>query len=391
MKIGYILNSTLPLGGASKAFRNLLEQLMLKGITPFVVLPDNHGLYNELQNKHIPTLVVCYRNNTYPYLRSPKDYLLFLPRLIARMILNYKAVKHVTEWFANNKVELIHTNVGVVNIGYKAAKKLQLPHIYHLREYGDLDFGMHYFPCKSVLYRQLEQKDSYSICITKAIQQYHKQQGKTSSIVIYDGIFAQKESMPRVEKKSFFLFAGRIEPAKDALFLLQAYAEYFRKSTNPLPLHLAGATNRPDYLSELKRLIANEKLDKHVLFLGERKDLPSLMQHAQAIIIPSHSEGFGFCMPEAMFNGCLAIGRNTAGTKEQMDNGFEMMQGKDIALRFDTQSQLVQLLLEVEQQRPAFQPVVDRAFCVVNKLYTTEESAKNVYSFYKTVLNETAD
>lgn len=391
MKIGYILNSTLPLGGASKAFRNLLEQLMLKGVTPFVVLPDQNGLYIELQNKHIQNLVVSFRHNTYPYLRSPKDYLLFLPRLIARQVLNRKAVKHVTEWFATNQVQLIHTNVGIADIGYKASRKLQLPHIYHLREYGDLDFGMHYFPCKSVLYRQLDCKNSYSICITKAIQKYHQQQGKTSSRVIYDGIFAQKESMPTAEKEPFFLFAGRIEPAKDALFLLQAYAEYFKKSTNPLPLHLAGATDRPDYLSELKRLIASENIDKHVFFLGERKDMPSLMQHAQAIIIPSHSEGFGFCMPEAMFNGCLALGRNTAGTKEQMENGCEMMQGKDIALRFDTQSQLAQLLLEVEQHRPAFQPVVDRAFCVVNKLYTTEESAKKVYSFYQTILNETVD
>lgn len=391
MKIGYILNSTLPLGGASKAFRNLLEQLMLKGVTPFVVLPNNQGLYNELQNKQIPTLVVSFRHNTYPYLHSPKDYLLFLPRLIARLILNHKAVKQVTEWFSTNQVQLIHTNVGVVNIGYKAAKKLQLPHIYHLREYGDLDFGMYYIPCKSVLYRQLEHKGSYSICITKAIQRYHQQQGKPSSRVIYDGIFAQKESMPEAGKKSFFLFAGRIEPAKDALFLLQAYAEYFRKSTNPLPLHLAGATDWPDYLGELKRLIAKNKLDKHILFLGERKDLPLLMQHAQAIIIPSHSEGFGFCMPEAMFNGCLAIGRDTAGTKEQMDNGFKMMQGKDIALRFNNQSQLAQLLLEVEQHRPALQPVVDRAFYVVNKLYTTEVCAKRVYQFYQTILNETVN
>ena len=66
------------------------------------------------------------------------------------------------------------------------------------------------------------------------------------------------------------------------------------------------------------------------------------MRQAKAIIIPSHNEGFGRCMPEAMFNGCLCIGHDTGGTKEQMDNGTEAT-GEDIALRYQTEDQLTDI------------------------------------------------
>lgn len=40
-----------------------------------------------------------------------------------------------------------------------------------------------------------------------------------------------------------------------------------------------------------------------------------------ALIVPSPFEAFGLITAEAMFNKCLVIGRDTAGTKEQFDNG----------------------------------------------------------------------
>ena len=45
------------------------------------------------------------------------------------------------------------------------------------------------------------------------------------------------------------------------------------------------------------------------------------MSKALALFVPSSFEGFGFITVEAMFCGCLVIGRNTGGTKEQFDNG----------------------------------------------------------------------
>jgi len=47
-----------------------------------------------------------------------------------------------------------------------------------------------------------------------------------------------------------------------------------------------------------------------------RDDVYAIMSRATALIVPSHFEGFGRITAEAMFNGCLVAGYNSAGTRE---------------------------------------------------------------------------
>jgi glycosyltransferase involved in cell wall biosynthesis len=127
-------------------------------------------------------------------------------------------------------------------------------------------------------------------------------------------------------------------------------------------------------------------MQQFVVFLGERSDISDIMRQARALIIPSRFEGFGLCMPEAMFQGCLAIGHNTAGTKEQLDNGLELT-GKEIALRYNTIEELTQLLKTVTE-RPSsdFDGYRLRAFDTVNQLYSSESNANSIYKFYNDII-----
>ncbi len=75
-----------------------------------------------------------------------------------------------------------------------------------------------------------------------------------------------------------------------------------------------------------------------------------LMNRATALIVPSPFEAFGLITAEAMFNKCLVIGKDTAGTKEQFDNG-QRKYNKEIALRFTNEQQLTTHLTDIEQNR----------------------------------------
>lgn len=383
IKVGYVLSSTLAQGGATLSFRTLLQQLRKQGVEPFVVVPDHDGFYAWLQAEGIPTLVVSFRLQTYTYLRTPKDIPLFIPRMAARLVLRHRACRKVARWFRENKVQLVHTNVGMLDIGYQAARRIGLPHVYHLREYGDRDFGMRYFPNRKAQIRLFDR--SYTISITRDIQRYHRQEGRKEARVIYNGIFPRRDALPETHREDFLLYAGRVEAAKDVDWMLQAYQLYARQSAQPLPLKIAGKVLRADYLGMLRRFVAQNGLEDLVEFMGERTDLPEIMQKARAIIVPSHAEGFGRCMPEAMFNGCLAIGRDTAGTKEQMDNGLELC-GEEIALRFGTQEELARQLSAVERQPDGFADHIRRAFYTVNHLYCAETSAQQVLDLYRSIL-----
>ena len=110
------------------------------------------------------------------------------------------------------------------------------------------------------------------------------------------------------------------------------------------------------------------------------------MTQARAIVIPSRHEGFGFCMPEAMLNGCLVIANNVGGTKEQLDNGLEL-EGQEIALRYETVEDLTRLLLEVSSHsKEDYIPYIERAYHTVNSLYSLKRHAAEVYSFYQEIL-----
>lgn len=386
MKNAYILHSTSLHGGATKSFLALLKEITGKGVEAVVVVPDKNGIYQELRNSNIDVLVLHFRPAIYPWLNTPSDIALFIPRLIGRIVLNYLASKKLTSYLKNKNIDIIHTNVSVIDIGFRTAKKLNIPHVYHIREYANKDFKMYYFPCRKHFIHQLNTHNCYNICITEDIQRHHQQHDNPRSIVIYNGICSHKQPGSYFLHGDYFLFAGRIEEAKGLEFLIRAYSDY--SSTHPklaLPLYLVGEIIDNNLYEKLKRIISLYQIKDKIHFWGARNDIKILMEKARAVIITSRFEAFGRCMPEAMFCKSLTIGRNTGGTLEQMENG-KRINGEDIALRFDTPAQLSQRLYEATiMNDDQYRHITELAWNTVNKLYSTDSYAKNVLLFYKKI------
>jgi len=371
------------MAGSAKSFLIMLRGLMQKGIHPVVVMPDKNGIYVELVGKGIPTIVVPYRNNTYPWVHSFKGALLFLPRLMMRRLMIRLAVHKILKEVAGIPVQLVHTNVSVCSIGFIVSRKLGVPHVYHIREYADKDHGMYFFPTRKSFLRQLNASASYNICITKDIQRHFRQQESSTSRVIYNGIQSAVGTFPALQKENFFLYAGRVVPIKGVLEMIQAYNAYKECATDVHPLFLVGELADKGYYNRIMEYLQKHHLEHDVTIFGEKPDVQDWMRRALAIIIPSPCEGFGRCMPEAMFCGCLAIGHHTGGTWEQLENG-RIFTGGEIGLHYEEQGQLTELLLEVGK-RPAedYMPYLQRAFQTVNHFYTTESYVENVYHFYE--------
>jgi glycosyltransferase involved in cell wall biosynthesis len=120
--------------------------------------------------------------------------------------------------------------------------------------------------------------------------------------------------------------------------------------------------------------------------MGNVIDIEQIMQKAKALIIPSRSEGFGFCMVEAMFNGCLCLGLYSSGSKEQMENGIERT-GHEIALPFTNTRELTTLLIKVHRCNDSvWDNMLKAAFETVNSLYTFDNTATAVMSIYKEIM-----
>ena len=387
MKVVYVLHSTDNFGGATKAFSIMLERLMANGIEPLVVMPDGNGFCKDLRDCGINTLILNYRPATYPPVRNIKQVILFIPKLIARICVNNIAARKLRKEAGDFGADLIHTNVSVVNIGMKAARRLGIPHITHIREYSD-KISMHVFPVKSLYFRNLARAGSYTICITKGILRYYHLDGQKNSKVIYDGVLHESDAIKIAQKDNYFLFAGRLEEAKGISDLMKAYAEVCGTREDAFPLLVAGDSGNRNYVAQLHGLADSLNVSGKVKFLGNRNDVLELMSKASALIVPSRSEGFGFITAEAMFSGCLVIGKDVDGTKEQFDNGLEMT-GDEIGLRYSDNAQLVSLMCGVmDSGAETHLPMIRRAQQTVTSLYTIEQNTARIIDLYKEIENE---
>lgn len=389
MTILYVLISTDPYSGSTKSFLRLLKGVMQAGVKPVIVVPDTDGIYGTLTDTGAKVIVQYEKGCTWTGAKNMKQTFLYIPRQIGRMLVNCRARRSLEKKLAGIGIDLVHSNSTVASLGRHIADRRGLPHLYHVREYGDKDFGLTYFPTNAIFRKHLREKGTYTACITRDIQRHQGLSGLSSSRVIYNGILPEKtECAPVQTERNFFLYAGRIEPTKGLLKLVKAYSLYAKSIPSPLPLKVAGEAIDSTYMQSVERCISTSDIGNLVIFLGKIDDMASLYQTAKAIIIPSENEGFGRCMPEAMSYGCIAIGHDTAGTKEQFDNGLRLC-GTEIGLRYHTQEQLTAALQRLHSMpHDEMHSLQEAAFRCVSSLYTDRAYTDSVLKFYQHILEE---
>ena len=385
MNILYIANSTSMSGGDNKSLLTLLRGVRENNVNPFVVLPTKDELFEVLSNEGFHVAVVNYRMDIYPFTHGLKNKILFLPRLFMRRVIELRAVNSLRSLCRQWDINLVHSNVSVLSCGFKAAMSEGLPHVSHVREYVDKDFGMRPHPSMRSYYQRLNHPGNYTISITRGLRSYHGLVG-VNDVQIYNGISMDaSDGHSEFFGEKYFFFAGRIEPAKGVGQLLEAYSAFISSHPDGCGLKLAGVESDSAYAQQLRQFVRDEGLESKVQFLGPRSDVGSLMRDAQATIVSSVFEAFGRCLPEAMLNECITIGRDIGGTKEQYDNGLRES-GMEIGLRYTTTAELTQRMNEVEAADNAnFADMKAVAKKVVQHLYSPETYIEQVCNFYKRI------
>ncbi len=385
IKLLYVLGGTGIFGGGTKAFLLLLYRLIREYIQILVVCPDTNGVYKILKDRSIPVVALQnkYIHNTYPSFKGIKNIILFLPRLAYKLLLNEYAYFNLKKIHKDFNSDIIHTNVGVINIGYKVARKFRIPHVYHIREYQDRDFSMKIIPSIGSFRKSLKARFNFSICITKDVQK-HFDLTNSISKVIYDAVVPSCNDNDACNNKSnYFLFAGRVHKTKGTDEAVRAFLEFKKTDKNDVKLYIAGGYDDSKFLAVIMSMIDSSEYADSIKVLGARKDIAELMHNALALIVPSPNEGFGLITAEAMYNHCLVIGRNTAGTKEQFDNGLELF-GEEIGLRYNSTEELISHLKLVKNTN--HDRMIKLAYKAVRILYSDDSNSNKVYDVYKSLL-----
>lgn len=382
MKILYITHMN-EANGSTIALKNIMLGMHKKGATIGLICPNANGfLYTEALKLGVKIFLV---KDSYPaILQYPSLKGLSLVKWILSMIVwHLKIQLRVYKIMKLFKPDIVHCNTSVIDYGLLGAKLLKIPHVWHIREYQDLDFNINIFPSKTILKRKMHLSGNYNIAITNEIYKYFNL--RKCDNVIYDGVIdiSHKKDSPIEFAFPYILYVGNISKGKGLDVLLKQFVKFHILYPD---VHIIVANkfdSNSKYYKYCISILNRAECSKFVHFIGFRDDVYSLMRSALVLVVPSYFEGFGFITAEAMYNNCLVIGRNTAGTKEQFDNGYRQT-GHEIGLRFTKDEEIIELLKRVMTEDFSLMKYYARKTVVNN--YTVNINVNSIYSYYKKII-----
>lgn len=136
---------------------------------------------------------------------------------------------------------------------------------------------------------------------------------------------------PAAVPRGPILFVGTLEPRKNVGALLGAYARLRELDPSAPPLWLAGGLTAAS--APLLRALQEPPLHGHVVHLGYISDDTRHQVYAQAsmLMLPSHHEGFGMTVLEAMTAGVPVIASRRGALPEVAGDAAQFVEPDDIA------------------------------------------------------------
>lgn len=289
-------------------------------ITPYKGAVNKELTRLGIQNSALPFKWSSNANNSLkPNLFLKKIEL--IKRWFDNLIFNRKHKNKHIDFVTNYRPDVIYSNTSVINIGLKVAVQLNVPHIWHLREFQNTDitpdFGHKYFA------KHLN-KSNRVIVNSNLLKNYYKQFIPANKIdVVYNGIEKPIkneifQNISDTSKPFTFVIVGALIPVKGHLNLLKAINK-IKEKNKKFQLHIVGEGR---LRLQIEAYIANHNLEQEVILHGHQSNVGQFYNQAECYIMCSEFETFGRVTVEAMLCGLPIIGRDAPynATKEIIRN-----------------------------------------------------------------------
>ncbi len=178
---------------------------------------------------------------------------------------------------------------------------------------------------------------------------------------------------------------GQISPHKGQLGLVRAFARVQDQIPNAVLL-IVGAplfNKSAEYLDELVRTADSLDIMQRVRFLGQRSDIPRVMQALDLFILNSDAEAFGLVVVEAMASGTPVVATGAGGIPELIQDGvtgFLVPPGDDSAL--------AQTILRVAADGELLRRVRESALLEVEARFSLSRYVEELHRFYEQIMSE---
>lgn len=329
-----IVSPSNAIGGAELSLLENVKYLYRQNIKPVVVLPpdeqDKLGKLLEPWCKKVYRLHLMRWIWKFSTTESLTDkcinfaYAFKLSGGYLRSAANIAAIAR------KHDIQLIHTNASAVIDGALAARKLNIPHLYHVREITGtgpsaiVSYPLQVFPS---LFRKLSRRWHTHIvfnshfCLKEGIPYF----GSEHTSVLYNGFPDSWFNMcsGRTITGHVGVVANVTSSAKNHLFALQTAAALNKQFINN-GIHFnmfGGLPHQQDtYFQTLKAYIEKHHLQTKVTFRGSAT--PETIYHESDVLLhPTINESFGRIFIEAMGKGVPVVAVASGGAAELIQHG----------------------------------------------------------------------
>lgn len=318
--------------GANRSLLNMIDGLLLKGVSCSVIIQMKGVIEEELNNRNIRYILIPYYNEI------GGGFFGFIKGLI-KFALNLILLFKFKNKLKNINPDIIHSNSSVAFFGAYLSMILSKPHVWHVREFLWDDYRIKY-SFGDLYFNLLLNKSSGVICISESIFKSRVKNNVTLPVckVIYNGIFFDKDLIDinqiidklskRKEKVFVIGIVGTIVEGKNQLEAIRAL-NYLLKFENNFKLIIVGEGD-DNYISRLKSEIDAFGISDYVHFYGLVNDVISIYDEMDVLLMCSKSEGLGRVTIEGMARGVSVVGFDNAGTSEIISNNFNgLLYSKD--------------------------------------------------------------
>ncbi|MDE6377494.1 MAG: glycosyltransferase, partial [Duncaniella sp.] len=260
--------------GANRSMLRLMLELRELGVEPVVLMPSH-----RINSKGTPdtgrTLVDYLDEHGIRYIPAPFRMAKMDSRLLSTAAYFYNRLTYpsILRKVRPLGIDLIHSNSGATDLGAWLSRKLGVPHVWHLREYGDLDYGLK-SPFGNFYDRLYFKGNHHFIAISKSILSHYTSLIPASRLsLIYNGVNPPEHS--RVKELSHdtrqvnICVVGYITPLKGQLDAVKAIKRLVDQShATPFHLYIAGR-GEPDAIKQIEHYVSSHDLDSVVTLTGQ--------------------------------------------------------------------------------------------------------------------------
>jgi FkbM family methyltransferase len=309
------------LAGSERSLLELIKELKEKNIFSHVVLPNEGPLIDELNKINIPYDIVNYKLWADFKERSPEE--------IASNITNsyINIIKYLPKLTTINP-DLIYSNTIASPWGAVIANTLGKSHIWHIREYGNLDHNLKFDLKYPKIIKYIEESSDLILTNSNSVSEHILKYLKNKKPkTIYNFVEIPQELLNEKNKKIYkfkdslkIIICGNVSPGKNQLEGIKAINELIINNIN-VELLVLGSIKDEDYFNKILEVIKLNNTSDRIHFIDFVNNPYPYIKNSDIVLIPSIKEAYGRTAVEGMLLKKVVIASSEGGTKEIIKNG----------------------------------------------------------------------